>query len=106
VRALAEMRFRRQEHRRILTNGELDGGRLGRPTAGSGGDLRPLLDPRITREPAMLSIAHRAVGVSDKDGRTGERVTVSFDACRNRSARSRTPDHNYSHQVLLSLCFC
>ena len=97
--------FRRQEHRRMLTIGELDGGLLGRPTAGSGGDLRPLFDPRITREPAMLSIAHRAVGVSDEYQRTSERVAVSFDACRNRSARSGTPDHNYSHQVLHSRVF-
>jgi hypothetical protein len=46
----------------------------------SGGYPRPLLDPRIARKPAMLSIAQCAVGVSDKDGRTGERVAVRFDA--------------------------
>jgi hypothetical protein len=46
----------------------------------SGGCSRPLLDPRIARKPAMLSIAQCAVGVSDKDGRTGERVAVGFYA--------------------------
>jgi hypothetical protein len=46
----------------------------------SGGDPGPLLDPRVASEPAMLSIAQCAVSVSDKDGRTGERVSVRFDA--------------------------
>jgi hypothetical protein len=40
----------------------------------------PLFDPRIAREPAMLSLTQCAVGVGDKDGRTGERVAVRFDA--------------------------
>jgi hypothetical protein len=64
----------------------------------SGGDPRPLLDPRIAREPAVLSIAQCAVSVSEEYGRTSERVAVSFDACRNRSARSGAPDHHRSHQ--------
>jgi hypothetical protein len=78
-----------------LTNGELDDGlvmvlfkttvaendgRLGCLAAGSGGNLRPFLNPRITREPAMMSIAYCAVGVSDKDGRAGKRFSIRLDA--------------------------
>jgi hypothetical protein len=64
----------------VETTGVWNGGRLGRLAAGSGDDLRPFLDPRITREPAMVSVAHCAVGVSDKDGRTGERLSIRLDA--------------------------
>jgi len=45
----------------------------------SGGNRAPLFDPRVAREPAVLSIAQCAVSVSDKDGRTGERVSVRFN---------------------------
>jgi len=55
-------------------------GRLGCLAANSGGNLWPFLDPRITREPAMVSIAYCAVGVSDKDGRAGKRFSIRLDA--------------------------
>src|SRR4051812_34886741 len=46
----------------------------------------------------MLSIAQRTISVSDEYGRTRKRVSVRFDARRNRPACGGAADNNHSHQ--------